>query len=98
MVLEDTKPHPVVMLFWWRKNRIINPWFVTYCDGKIYPNSYPDFYEIALHLLTNRYSVEEELAKATADAVWTFDRRYLHYLAACKVFNPLRFATYFSSM
>jgi hypothetical protein len=62
---------PSQLLFWFRKNRIINPWFVTYCDAvNIYPNSYPEFYEIALQVLTEMYSVQEELAKATADAVW----------------------------
>jgi holliday junction DNA helicase RuvB len=34
------------------------------------PYTYEQFYEITVRLLTNQHKVKEEIAKATADAVW----------------------------
>lgn len=34
------------------------------------PYTYEQFYEITVRLLTNQHKVKEEIARATADAVW----------------------------
>jgi dihydroneopterin aldolase len=51
--------------------KIIPPLQSRFFIVKLQAYTYEQFYEITIRLLTsNHYNVDEEIAKATADAVW----------------------------
>lgn len=51
-------------------NKLMLPLQSRFFVIKLEPYTYEQFYEIAVQLLTQQHKVKEEIAKATADAVW----------------------------
>ena len=55
--------------------RIISPLQSRFCIVQLKAYTYEEFCQITIKLLTsNHYNVDEEIAKATADAVWKTSR------------------------
>jgi hypothetical protein len=87
---------PIMVVFGYYNSieKIISPLQSRFFIVKLGPYTYEQFYDITTRLLSNRqHNVNEEIAKAIADAVWNTTQNIRDYIRVAKMTKSLEDVT-----